>query len=510
MIDTVNANAYVGELGTLVTTATNAVDAAEKDPAGDVAAPGTGTLVDAAQEAIDALPAEITEAEATAAGTVVTIKADLQEKLDKVKLLVPVIEAGNQIELLPALAGFERVNEDWIGDYYTSIDALPNVVGTKDFTVAAVQGAIDNDNNTRIGGLDTAANTAAKQAAVTALIEEFVIADDPATPLVTPKADAIEASQVKEAAFKVAEATTEAGLYDALVALADLDSTNLPATALNANLKAEYFTELDDAAKTAIVTTPSGTTVNNEVVTTADTAALTAALAEIDGLTSTNTAAEVKAALQELADVTAHKTGADKFDMSSVKDAQLLDYVTLETNGFEDASITTIALVNTAITGVNADVEEDARLAAVNAATTPAEMRTALTAVAIAETDGYVDLTSQEKLEVAELVLVARADETDEEFALTSDVTAAIGTATLARTTFLGSVAGATGVNGATTISGMVTALDDVVFPEFQDLGDLEQVDVAELVLNELNRLQNLDTPEEFETIAEVKAAAGL
>ena len=152
----------------------------------------------------------------------------------------------------------------------------------------------------------------------------------------------------------------------------------------------------------------------------------------------------------------------------------------------------------------NAAKAELARLAAVNAATDAYEMRTALTAVAIAETDGYVDLTSQEKLEVAELVLVIRANETDEEFANTTAVTTAISTATSARSTFL------TNVNAATSISTMVTALDVVEFPEFQDLGDLEQVEVAELVLNALQELKADDPTAEFETIAAIKAAAGL
>ena len=56
----------------------------------------------------------------------------------------------------------------------------------------------------------------------------------------------------------------------------------------------------------------------------------------------------------------------------------------------------------------------------------------------------------------------------------------------------------------------MMTALDKAAFPAYQELGTVEKVEKAELVFNELNRLKALDPVEKFETIAEIKAAAGL
>ena len=51
-------------------------------------------------------------------------------------------------------------------------------------------------------------------------------------------------------------------------------------------------------------------------------------LTKSGGLTNTATKAEVKAALQKVADVTSHKTGTSKFDMTSVLDSQLETYLT--------------------------------------------------------------------------------------------------------------------------------------------------------------------------------------
>ena len=90
---------------------------------------------------------------------------------------------------------------------------------------------------------------------------------------------------------------------------------------MNDNLKAEYL-----VAKNA--STIDGTTtvqqLRNAVVTKADEASLTSAADGIVALTATSTTADVKAALQKFADVTSHT--ADKFDMTKVNDASLLDY----------------------------------------------------------------------------------------------------------------------------------------------------------------------------------------
>ena len=224
-------------------------------------------------------------------------------------------EAANQVQLLAALQNktFKNVNPEWIVNYQAKIDSL-----TAPLTVATIQAGIDAANNEAISTANSTATTVTAQNAVTELIKKYVT-DDVAPS--TTKANQIKASETKAAIFGVKEATTAATVYNALVKLSSLDNVNLPATALNDNLKAEYL-----VAKNAA--TIDGTTtvqqLRNAVVTTADAASLTSAAKGIVALTATSTTADVKAALQKLADVTSHT--ADKFDMTKVNDASLLDY----------------------------------------------------------------------------------------------------------------------------------------------------------------------------------------
>ena len=146
----------------------------------------------------------------------------------------------------------------------------------------------------KINAADTAATSVADQNAVTELIKLYTVADvAPAT----TKATAIKASEVKSAVFGVKEATTAATVYNALVKVSALDSVNLPASALNANLKAEYLVA-KNAATIAGTTTVQD--LRSAVVTTADSAALETAATGIVALTETSTTADVKAALTKI------------------------------------------------------------------------------------------------------------------------------------------------------------------------------------------------------------------
>jgi hypothetical protein len=126
----------------------------------------------------------------------------------------------------------------------------------------------------------------------------------------------------------------------------------------------------------------------------------------------------------------------------------------------------------------------------------------------VAEAPQYINLSSAAKCEVAELVLEAKEDvDWDTAYLLAGDVLRAVN----ARDAFLN---GSEGVNTADTISKMNTALDKDAFPEFQELSASEKVAKAELVLNALKALRADDKVGEpasnFETIAEIKTAAGL
>jgi beta-galactosidase beta subunit len=402
-------------------------------------------------------------------------------------------DATNQVQLLAALQNkaFVRVNADWIVDYKTDIDAAKALGGatfTTTDTVAEIQAIVDAKNSAKIATANTAATTVATQNAVTDLISKYTI-DDVAP--ATTKADAVKASNVKSAVFGVKEATTSATVYNALVKLSALDNASLPASSLNANLKAEYL-----AAKN-LATIDGTTTVSalkTSVVTAADTAALTAASNGIVALTSTSTAADTKAALQKLADVTIQSS--DKFDMTKVKDGSLTAYLTaLEPLAF--GSVDTAAKVTTVIATVNSAANETANLATIkNASATVTQVRDALTELAAgvatnATTTAYLNASSQVKLEVAQFVV-------DNRSSLAGTLTAAIVTtaggtnyadavietaqaaqvAKVANFNTIGDLSGA-------TISATKAALDAYAYAPYVALTATQQVAVAE----EINKL---------------------
>jgi len=399
-------------------------------------------------------------------------------------------DATNQVQLLAALQGkaFARVNPDWIVNYYSTIitTAKANAASNID-SVAKIQTYIDQVDSSAIITANGAATSVATQNAVTTLIQAYT-PDDVAP--ATTKAAAIKASTIKSAVFGVKEATTAATVYNALVNLSSLDSTTLPASALNVNLKSDYLT-----AKSAANFTDT-TSVKNTIVTAADTASSTAALTTINGITSTTDLAVVKADLQKLADVTSHK-GAAKFDMSKVVDARLSDYRSAIIAA-EGASITQVAVTN-AIAGVNAAANQAVNLATLKDTTkTVIQVRDALVELAAgvtanATTNAYLNASTQFKLEVAQFVVNNRSS-------LDPNLTAAIVTdnagtgyttsplkqaiadqsAQLAKFNAIGDLASV-----ATTISTTKANLDTYAYAPYVALTVSQQLAVAE----EINKL---------------------
>ncbi|AMQ07672.1 S-layer homology domain-containing protein [Sporosarcina psychrophila] len=392
-------------------------------------------------------------------------------------------DATNQVQLLSALQhkAFSNVNASWIVDYNNAITTAKATPANTD-TVAEIQALVNAQNTVKINAASTAATTVAEQNAVTELIKLYTVADvAPAT----TKAAAVKASEVKSAVFGVKEATTAATVYNALVRLSELDSVNLPATALNANLKAEYLT-----AKNAPATTITGTTtvaaLKTAVVTAADTAALKSATDSINALTETSTAAEVKATLQKLADVTSHT--ADKFDMTKVSDTSLIQY----RDALKAKGKTTAAQVTAIITSVNGTNNATANLATVkDTSATVAQVRDALTEIASGVTSpvstDYLNASSQVKLEVAQLVIDKRstlATKLDANLVVT-----AIGVAMADHKVKLDSFNAIGNLATATNIS-TKTTLDTFAYPTYVALDATQKLAVAE----EVNKLTKTDT----------------
>ncbi|WP_438335170.1 hypothetical protein ACIR03_01495 [Clostridium cochlearium] len=520
LIDDVNTTEENTEIGNLVEAAKTAMAALTTTPNGMVQKDGKDTdvsLIEAAQKAIDKLPETLPEAVAKTKSVDVDYKAKAQETINEMKIVAPVIDAGtNQIKLLAALQNkaFVRVNADLITDYDTALD------GSKK-TVKDIQAAIDTANKTAATTAVTAAEGSLKAADVAkaqALVNNLPAETDAEKAAVKVLQDKLN---VVNALIAVADAKTEAELLAALQnKVLELTDVN-PAAIADYKLLVDGDANADPVVKEADITTAAK--VQTNVITAGNTAALKAAVKDVEdnfAKYEADKAEDQAKALKELnrlAEVT-EDVDAKKIDAALVEkyiDAIKADLAKTEGKTIPGEDSAKAKAIQALIDATNDAKEANARLAAVNAATNASEMRTALTAVAIAEkTTDYINLSSQDKLEVAELVLVTRNKiEAAEgvkakEFANTKAVTDAITTestgAIAVRAAFIEAV------NEATDINGMNTALDSDVFPEFKALGSLEKVEKAELVYNKLAELKALDTPSSFKTIAEIKAAAGL
>lgn len=167
------------------------------------------------------------------------------KEVDQAAAVKAVEEAGNQVQLLNALsANFERVNKDWIVGYSVNLLVDDELAAGYD-TFDKIQDEIDRVNEDKID--ETKVESAADQAKVTALIEMWM-KPDTTTPKVTAKAEAIEASKLAEAAYKVVEANTANRLYNALVSFADLadDEDVIDPKGIKEENKAFYFANLTD------------------------------------------------------------------------------------------------------------------------------------------------------------------------------------------------------------------------------------------------------------------------
>ena len=490
--------------------------------------------------------------EANTAGELSSL-ADVQKVIDKVNkdagnadqeaaVVKAVADATNQIQLLAALqANFERVNSDWITSYATA-----NVTVADDTQVGllalgennyfgkdagadkdGIQAAIDTANATAIDTVAASVDTAAKQAAVTALIEKWIKADDPKTPNNTPKADAIKASKVKEAAFKVAEATTQNSVYNALVAYANATpDTVLKASELNANLKVEYLAALKEKTKATLVTEiqAGNENIKSDIVVVADDAALEAAMTAITAKyadvvaepTNATALTAFKASLQKLADVTSHQPGTAKFDFSIVKDANLAAYATAFNTDTKITADSTVEDVVAKITPANDSQGLTAALNTINDAKSSAsQVRDALLEIAVAngtiqEAKDFINLVPQARLEVAELVIKDRADQTDGKYANLDDILAADGSgaikdqveahaAEVAKFNAIGNLADA-------TVTDIKDALDTYGYDAYKALSTVDKLAVAE----EISKLAHEDkdgvkTPYNFEGADKVK-----
>lgn len=455
------------------------------------------------------------------------VLADIQKIIDdtnkaaldlsaQAAIVKTVEDAKDQLALYTALKNnFARVNSAWAVDYANGANnaaagfiingsaANEAVVSTgvakADLTYTNIQTTIDAVNATKIAAADTAATTATAQADVTTLIQLWT-KDDVAP--ATTKANAVKASQVKEAVLRVKEATTQNSTYSALVSLANLDATTLKTTDLNVNLASFYYTEQQKPATQTALAAKTVASVTTSITGPANAASLGAAMTDVttkftalnSDPTNVDKKAEFKTALQELATYTAHLTGTSKFDMSIVKDDNLVAY------SAEFAVVTAISgasSVANVVAKINTTDAAQALTAAVdtinNVASTSTDVRTALINVAVALNTGgsqvdaaaFINLSPQAKLEVAQLVIdnrpVAPGYANLAAIMNATNGSGAIKTQQGAFATKIGQFNAIGDLSGATTTA-TKTALDTYAYAPYIALSAANKLAVAEKV----------------------------
>ncbi|HHY73512.1 MAG TPA: S-layer homology domain-containing protein [Bacillus bacterium] len=250
-----------------------------------------------------------------------TVNNDIVTLADKEDAVKEVKDAKNQLQLLNALKNFTRVNADWITTYE---NGLPTLDANVEKAYDQIQTAIDAVNKTKV---DEAINKAvagleAKDVQdAMKLVESYIKADDKEKKETT-KADLIKTLDLHAALINITAANTNAKLQNAFNAYADLDK-DFDKKLINDTLLKEYRTALVAVTKAAdkneiaeIIAILEG----------AHTKAIDDAVAAIAKLDANATTSNVKAALQKLADVS--KTTTNAFDMDTVVEASLADYLT--------------------------------------------------------------------------------------------------------------------------------------------------------------------------------------
>lgn len=413
-------------------------------------------------------------------------------------------DAGNDLALLAALQNplFERVNADWFDNYKTELV-------NEDKTVTAIQDKINKVNDGKITALtiddniddnvDTEDLLKSK-----ALIIKYATPTDKGEQTKETKA-ALEKIEIQLAVADVLTATTPTTLKVKLTALDNVlakDDKFMATLYKDANA-AEYFygfgEEVDGFENATIVNVEDVKgileAINEAIVAKAKKDVLDE-LGEVDDETA---AADVVALLAESQKLHEKENEVIPANAEAYKAA-----VILKSEAFTGDT------VNDLVAAVNKAQASLALLVAVNSAATAEDMSAALVALEADQDPAvttFTNLSSQEKLEVAEIVIEIRDaieagdDKKAKEFenaigalkAVTDDTIGAIAV----RNAFL------VAVNGASDIAAMREVLaDEDRFPEFFALEITDQTAKAELVLNK--------KPEDgYKTIKDIKTAAG-
>ncbi|MFC2947678.1 S-layer homology domain-containing protein [Virgibacillus sediminis] len=472
----------------VVQTAVDAVVAAE-------AAPTNDTLIQEAQEAINAVPTDIVDEEGA------NVVEGLQERLDNVTVVNEVLDAQavSQVRLLEALNtnGFENLNEDLIADYSEAIATeAPD-------TIADIQETINMVN----------AENAVEALVVNGELAEGVNQEviDSAQALL----DATEYDTTQDPLGLQGTINTAQGLLDEQTALATATDAINALTDENGNLAAGVDQATIDEAQELLNATNYDTVADvdglQQAITDAQASlnaqALAAATDAINALTDEagNLAAGVDQATineaQELLNATDYDTAADVDGLQqAINDAQTalnqqaLTAATDAINALTDENGNLVAGVDQAtideaqalldaadydtaadVDGLQADINsaQDALdTQAILNAQTAAELQPLLVELEVAS---FNNLSYAQRLEVSEQFMGTLAAG---EFTTTAEIETALETEVTEFNTELDAV------NTAAGITAMDAALTAMEIPEYEALDASAQLIAAENVLN--------------------------
>lgn len=428
--------------------------------------------------------------------TVNTKKLDAAAEAEIVKSVQDAIKDGNDVALLSALQNpaFERVNSNWVT---TASTGYAETIEATDDTIAKIQAKINAANDAIIKDTYTVSGVdKEKLAASKSLVAQYATVDEKG---VVTDADLKAAPAKIDEQMAVADviaATTPTSLKSKLVALADVvntkDATVLDLTKyVDANGKA-YVAKLKDADVTAkdetselvgLINTVNSESSNSlvEAVKTAATGTVDAdkLLAAIKALglkqvadsnkavyakeasfATVSDSASVQAAV-EAANVTAvtDATDADQLltalqvlELKNVVAANKAAYLADVKSGsatIKDNATT----IDAALKAINENVAKEAAVKSINDATTADQVKTALDTLAFSD---YLNVTSSDRIFIAEKVLAAKDALEGKKFANATAAETAVTTATTDRTT---AIAGVNALTKSSTLTEVAKAL---------------------------------------------------
>ncbi|MCQ6264497.1 hypothetical protein M1K46_02300 [Fictibacillus sp. WQ 8-8] len=405
---------------------------------------------------VDALSDYATEIVTSSADTITEIQAAVTKVnnsnvtvADKVAILGNLFDAqSSSVKVRSVLVGspFERVNPDWVAvtgssnDYTeviqsafssASVSAKSGITtGNAAAIFTAIQTGINSVNATNIDTYKGTVTDLTKATTYKGLIQTYVKNDATGE---TAKATKLAYADKTIALAQLKVTTSPVEAYRLLVSLLNVDTTDSNTTALlNEYNKQDYFVALNTYQSSIVINSVSSDSpvldIVTNVITAGDSAALSTVVTAIASTTD-NTAAvgapdngtdltTVKANLQKLANVTSHKTGSAKFDMTIVDDSKLADYRTALVPATPSS---TVANITSLISAVNTQASLGVNLDTISKSNDVTAVTTALTNLANAyksDTDvdvaahakAFLNANSTIKAEVAGILVAQRND----------------------------------------------------------------------------------------------------